>query len=55
MADAQAPTFDPKDFSNEEYLKKVDKPWGYELHWVLHRRKPKQAGKSWWNIPTRTR
>jgi mannose-6-phosphate isomerase-like protein (cupin superfamily) len=28
------PYFDPKDFQNDEYLKKVDKPWGYELHWV---------------------
>jgi mannose-6-phosphate isomerase-like protein (cupin superfamily) len=30
----QAPTFDPSNFSNEPYVKKVDKPWGYELHWV---------------------
>lgn len=29
-----APTFDPSDFSNEPYVKRVDKPWGYELHWV---------------------
>ena len=28
------PTFDPKDFQNDEYLKKVNKPWGHELHWV---------------------
>lgn len=28
------PAFDPKDFQNDEYLKKVEKPWGYELHWV---------------------
>jgi len=34
MADTQAPTFDPKDFSNEPYVKRVEKPWGYELHWV---------------------
>jgi mannose-6-phosphate isomerase-like protein (cupin superfamily) len=33
MAD-DVPYFDPKDFQNDEYLKKVDKPWGYELHWV---------------------
>lgn len=33
MADT-APFFDPSNFSNDEYLKKVDKPWGYELHWV---------------------
>ena len=23
-----------KTFSNEPYVKKIDKPWGYELHWV---------------------
>ncbi|MCW1908683.1 MAG: cupin [Candidatus Saccharibacteria bacterium] len=35
MADTNnAPTFDPKDFSNEPYVKRVEKPWGYELHWV---------------------
>lgn len=28
------PYFDPSSFQNESYLKKVDKPWGYELHWV---------------------
>lgn len=22
-------------FSNESYVKKIDKPWGYELHWTL--------------------
>ena len=21
-------------FTNQPYVKKVDKPWGYELHWV---------------------
>ena len=26
--------FDPKNFSNEPYAKRVEKPWGYELHWV---------------------
>jgi mannose-6-phosphate isomerase len=31
---AQSPIFDPKDFSNEPYVKRVEKPWGYELHWV---------------------
>ena len=31
---ADAPYFDPTTFTNDEYLKKVDKPWGYELHWV---------------------
>lgn len=28
------PHFDPKDFSTEPYVKRVEKPWGYELHWV---------------------
>lgn len=26
--------FDPKGFSNSPYVKRVGKPWGYELHWV---------------------
>ncbi len=30
----QAPTFDPADFSNDPYVKRIEKPWGYELHWV---------------------
>lgn len=30
----QIPTFDPSNFSTASYVKKVDKPWGYELHWV---------------------
>lgn len=30
----QAPTFDPSNFSTEPYVKRVEKPWGYELHWV---------------------
>lgn len=29
-----APTFDPSNFSNEPYAKRVPKPWGYEIHWV---------------------
>jgi mannose-6-phosphate isomerase len=29
-----APTFDPAGFSNAPFVKRVDKPWGYELHWV---------------------
>jgi mannose-6-phosphate isomerase len=28
------PQFDKSTFTNESYVKKVDKPWGYELHWV---------------------
>ena len=32
-------TFDPKafdksTFTNTPYMKKVEKPWGYEIHWV---------------------
>ena len=30
----QPPTFDSSTFSNTAYVKKIDKPWGYELHWV---------------------
>ena len=26
--------FDKSTFSTASYIKKVDKPWGYELHWV---------------------
>lgn len=26
--------FSPKKFSTKGYVKKVEKPWGYELHWV---------------------
>jgi len=29
-----APHFDPENFSTEPYVKRVEKPWGYELHWV---------------------
>ncbi len=25
---------DKTNFSNDSYIRKVDKPWGYELHWV---------------------
>lgn len=34
MADDQVPQFDPSNFSTEPYVKRVEKPWGYELHWV---------------------
>lgn len=34
MSDTNVPVFDPKDFSTEPYVKRVEKPWGYELHWV---------------------
>ena len=26
--------FDPKRFSNESYVKRIEKPWGYEIHWI---------------------
>lgn len=26
--------FDKSKFTNEPYVKKVEKPWGYELHWT---------------------
>jgi mannose-6-phosphate isomerase-like protein (cupin superfamily) len=28
------PTFDPTNFSTDAYARRVDKPWGYELHLV---------------------
>jgi mannose-6-phosphate isomerase-like protein (cupin superfamily) len=28
------PTFDPSVYDVEPYVKRVEKPWGYELHWV---------------------
>lgn len=34
MSDQPAPHYDPSDFDINPYVKKVDKPWGYELHWV---------------------
>jgi mannose-6-phosphate isomerase len=30
----EPPKFDPAGFSIEPYVKRIDKPWGYELHWV---------------------
>ena len=32
--DQTPPKFDTTDFNNAPYSKKVDKPWGYEVHWV---------------------
>jgi len=32
--DQAVPVFDPKDFDVQPYVKRVEKPWGYELHWV---------------------
>lgn len=34
MSDDAIPSFDPGGFTNEPYVKRIDKPWGYELHWV---------------------
>lgn len=34
MADTQVPTFDTSTFSTDSYVKRREKPWGYELHWV---------------------
>ncbi len=34
MSGQPIPRFDPSGFTTEPYVKKVDKPWGYELHWV---------------------
>lgn len=33
MADA-TPQFDTTNFATDAYVKRVEKPWGYELHWV---------------------
>ena len=27
-------SFDKSQFSTSPYIRKIDKPWGYELHWV---------------------
>ncbi len=34
MPNTDVPTFDPSGFTNEPYVKRVEKPWGYEFHWV---------------------
>lgn len=34
MSAQEPPTYDPSGFSNEPYAKKIDKPWGYEIHWA---------------------
>jgi len=30
--------FDKSGFTNEPYVKRVEKPWGYEIHWVPENR-----------------
>lgn len=34
MSDKPLPKFDTTAFSIEPYVKRINKPWGYELHWV---------------------
>lgn len=34
MDKQQVPAFNPSTFSTAGYVKRVEKPWGYELHWV---------------------
>lgn len=34
MTDPQPPAFDPKNFTSVPYVRRVEKPWGYELHLV---------------------
>jgi len=34
MSDQQPPQFDSSNFSTDAYAKRVEKPWGYEIHWV---------------------
>ncbi|MBC7707653.1 cupin [Polaromonas sp.] len=29
-----APTYDTSNFSTDSYVRRIEKPWGYELHWV---------------------
>ena len=31
---AQVPQYDPSNFSTDAHSRRVDKPWGYEIHWV---------------------
>lgn len=31
---ADFPNFDKKTFLTDSYIKRIDKPWGYELHWT---------------------
>jgi mannose-6-phosphate isomerase len=28
------PAFDPANFTTAPYVRRIDKPWGYELHWT---------------------
>ena len=31
---SRAPKFDPSTFTNTPYLRRIEKPWGWELHWT---------------------
>jgi mannose-6-phosphate isomerase len=31
---SDSPTFDKTTFLDDSYAKKIDKPWGFELHWT---------------------
>ncbi len=31
---SSAPYFDPTEFDTSSYVRRADKPWGYEIHWV---------------------
>jgi mannose-6-phosphate isomerase len=34
MNSQDVPQFDTAGFDTEAYAKRIDKPWGYEIHWV---------------------
>lgn len=34
MADDQVPHYDPAGFRVDSHARRVEKPWGYEIHWV---------------------
>jgi len=34
VGEAAVPHFDPSGFDVNPYVKRAEKPWGYELHWV---------------------
>lgn len=34
MSGQQVPTFDPIAFDTQAYVRRIEKPWGYEIHWV---------------------
>ena len=35
MSDTSQPSqFDPSTFDTSPYVRRIEKPWGYELHWV---------------------